>query len=128
MKIGVIRFPGTNNEHETVRAIKSCGVKATIIEHYQSDKINKVDGVWIAGGFSYGDVLRAGAIASSSEIASIIRESDKPTLGVCNGFQILTEAKLLNGALLPNTSTRFICDWINVKVPDDIEVPSFLDD
>ena len=128
MKIGVIRFPGTNNEYETLKAIKSFGIGVTLIEHYQADKIAKVDGIWIAGGFSYGDVLRAGAIASSSEIASMIYKSGKPTLGACNGFQILTEGKLLKGALLPNTSTRFICDWIHIKIPEQMGASSFVEE
>lgn len=119
MTIAVIRYPGTNNEHETVRAIEHHGMAAEIVAHYQTDLVNNYSGFWLAGGFSYGDVLRAGAIAGKSEIMKEIIRADKPIMGICNGFQILTEADVLPGALLPNTSTRFICSLIHVKIPEN---------
>jgi phosphoribosylformylglycinamidine synthase len=121
--IAVTRFPGTNNEHETMRALESFeGVDAKIIDHYDYDKLDNVDGVYLAGGFSYGDVLRAGAIASNTPMIEKIKELQRrqvPLLGICNGFQILTEAGLLDGALLPNLTTRFICKFIHVTVPEN---------
>ncbi len=115
--IGVIRFPGTNNEWETVRALQSFGVEAKIVEHNQ--QIDDLDGIWLAGGFSYGDVLRAGAIAGASRIMKDISRSGRPVLGACNGFQILTEANLIEGALLPNTTTRFVCKWIYMTITEN---------
>lgn len=119
MKIGVTRFPGTNNEYESIRVLESFGVTAEIINSFEAEKISDMDGIWIAGGFSYADVLRAGAIASTSDLLKEIKKSSKPILGVCNGFQILTEANLLPGSLIPNNSTKFICDWIHIKIPEN---------
>lgn len=119
MKIGVIRFPGTNNDHETIRSINSFeGLEAVFIPHYKPDLIDECDGIWLPGGFSYGDYLRCGAVAAHSECLDKIKElalSDKPILGVCNGFQILTEAELLEGVLLQNISTRFVSKWVTIK-------------
>lgn len=119
VSIAVIRFPGTNNEHESVRAVQAAGSSAEILEHHSHASVHDFDGIWIAGGFSYGDVLRAGAIAGQSEIVREIVNSGKPVFGPCNGFQILTEAKVIPGALLPNTTTRFICKWINIRIPEN---------
>ncbi len=119
MKIGVTRFPGTNNENESIRALESFGVSAEIINSFDIDKISNLDGIWIAGGFSYADVLRAGAVASVSDMMKEIKKHSKPILGICNGFQILTESNLLPGSLIPNKSTKFICDWIHVKIPEN---------
>ncbi|MHA2252901.1 MAG: phosphoribosylformylglycinamidine synthase I [Candidatus Kariarchaeaceae archaeon] len=119
MQIGVTCFPGTNNEHETKRAIEDFGAKADIINHYDSEKLSDYDGIWLAGGFSYGDIIRAGAIASLSDVMDMIKSLDRPVIGTCNGFQILTEAKILPGALIPNRSTRFICRWISLKIPEN---------
>jgi phosphoribosylformylglycinamidine synthase subunit PurQ / glutaminase len=115
-KIAVIRFPGTNNEWETKRALESFNQVTDILEHYEFDKVPNYDGIWIAGGFSYGDVLRAGAIASASPMVKSIKDSGVPIIGVCNGFQILTESGLLPGALIPNSTTRFVCKWVNLKI------------
>lgn len=121
MKIGVIRFPGTNNEFETIRALDSFYVDTTLIESSEIEKIDDLDGIWLPGGFSYGDVLRAGAIAAKSEIMDRVSASGVPIFGPCNGFQILTEANLLPGALLPNKSTRFICKWVFIQTPELID-------
>jgi len=119
MQIAVIRFPGTNNEYETLRALQSFDeVDAELLEYKEINRVDEFDGFWLAGGFSFADVLRAGAIASQTEMITEIAATGQPVLGVCNGFQILTEASLLPGALMPNDSTRFICKWIYLKVSD----------
>ena len=115
--VGVVRFPGTNNEWESVRALRSLGIESRIVEHTQN--VNDLDGIWLAGGFSYGDVLRAGAVAGASDIMRQIRTSGVPVFGACNGFQIMTEANLLEGALLPNTSTRFVCKWVYLTIAEN---------
>ncbi|MCY3412400.1 MAG: phosphoribosylformylglycinamidine synthase I [Candidatus Heimdallarchaeota archaeon] len=119
IKIGVTRFPGTNNEYETIRALESFGVSTQIINEFDVDQVEELDGIWLAGGFSFSDVLRAGAIASVSDLMGEIIKQSKPILGVCNGFQILTEANLLPGALIPNTSTKFICDWVHISISEN---------
>lgn len=121
MKIGIIRFPGTNNEKESFTALKSLkNVEPIIISSTDPEPLADCDGVLIAGGFSYGDYLRTGAIAANSDIIlNVVKEMDndnKPIIGICNGFQILTEAKLLDGVLLRNQKTRFISKWVNLKV------------
>ena len=127
MKVAVIRFPGTNNEYETIRALRSFDVNCSIVDHKNVSEIGNYDGYWLAGGFSYADVLRAGAIAAKSQIIEEISASEKPTLGICNGFQILTEAKLLPGALLSNSSTRFICKWVHLKITDNTVFTEYYD-
>lgn len=123
MNIGVIRFPGTNNEYETLNALRSFDkVTAHLIESYEPKMVKKMDGIYVPGGFSYADCLRAGAIAGKSEIMVEIKEfakDNKPVFGACNGMQILLEAKLLEGTLLPNKSTRFICKHQYIKIPDN---------
>ncbi len=123
MEIGVFRFPGTNNEHETLRALNNFeGVSANLIEYKDLQRINDQDAFVIPGGFSFGDILRAGAIAKTTETVQLLRDetlSGKLVFGICNGFQILTEAGLLPGALLPNRHTRFVSKFINIKISDD---------
>jgi len=121
--IAVIRFPGTNNENDVMRALQSIpqGNPYLVPSSMGSKALKNADGVVIPGGFSYGDYLRAGAVASVGSILDGIREiaeDGKPILGVCNGFQILAEAGLLPGALLPNRSAHFICKWIYLKVSE----------
>lgn len=121
MSIAVIRFPGTSNENDVLRALAQIpGAKPYIVPSRKGlAGIEDADGVVIPGGFSYGDYLRAGAIASVEVIIEGIRdlaEDGKPVLGICNGFQILAETGLLPGALLPNHSAHFICRWVYLKV------------
>ena len=89
---------------------------------YNSDGLEKFDAIIIPGGFSYGDHLRSGIIAAKSNIINNIRDfanAGKPVLGICNGFQVLVESELLPGALLPNSSTKFTCKWVNLKVENN---------
>ncbi len=123
MKIGVVRFPGTNNEHETIRALQSFdNVTPLLIDMWNENLIEEMDGVYLPGGFSYGDYLRAGAIASTTtlmEKVSLRIQEGAPVLSVCNGFQIVSERRLVDGILLPNKSTRFVCKFIHVTVPEN---------
>ncbi len=112
-KVGVVRFPGTNCEFDTVEAINALGGQGEILWH-GDDSIGDVDAVIIAGGFAHGDYLRPGAIARFSPIMGAVTEAANggmPVVGICNGFQVLTEAGLLPGALQKNAGLKFINDW-----------------
>jgi phosphoribosylformylglycinamidine synthase len=119
MKVAVIRFPGSNCDLDVVRALDAIrGLNARLVWH-ESDEIGKFDAAVLPGGFSFGDYLRAGAIAARSPALSRVKrmaEAGKPILGICNGFQILVEAGLLPGSLLRNTTLKFVCRWITVRV------------
>ena len=110
-RVGVARFPGTNCEFDTVDAIHSLGGEAEVLWHGDSS-LKNVDAVVIPGGFAHGDYLRCGAIAKFSPIMESINSFAKeggPVLGICNGFQVLTEAELLPGALQKNAGMKFLC-------------------
>ncbi|MEM1982121.1 MAG: phosphoribosylformylglycinamidine synthase subunit PurQ [Sulfolobales archaeon] len=115
----MIRFPGTNSDLDVIWVLrKVVGLDAYLV-WFKDFRSNLYDAVVIPGGFSYGDWLRAGAIAARSKVVDEVYNAlsnGTPVLGICNGFQILTEAGLLPGALLPNESGRFLCRWIRVKV------------
>ena len=114
---GIVRFPGTCDEVDAQMACARVG-EARILWH-KDRTVSGVDAIVIPGGFSYGDYLRVGAIASISPImASVIdfARSGGPVLGICNGFQVLCETGLLPGALLPNVERRFICRQLGVEV------------
>jgi phosphoribosylformylglycinamidine synthase len=117
MKFGVIRFPGSCDEIDALQAASAVG-EATLLWHRDRD-LHGVDAVIVPGGFSYGDYLRPGAIARFSpvmeSVAQFAREGGV-VLGICNGFQVLCEAGLLPGALLPNTSLRFVCRQVALEV------------
>jgi phosphoribosylformylglycinamidine synthase len=119
VKFGVIRFPGSCDEVDAVLACERApGCAAQVLWHRDPD-LQGVDAVVVPGGFSYGDYLRVGAIARFSPVmASVIRfaRAGGLVLGICNGFQVLCEAGLLPGALLPNLERRFICRQVNVAV------------
>ena len=109
--IGVVVFPGTNCEHDVVRALGLLGAKAKLIWHGDGD-LEDCSAIVLPGGFAHGDYLRPGAIARFSNVMSAVvklAKSGRPVLGICNGFQILTEAGLLPGALQKNSGLRFIC-------------------
>jgi phosphoribosylformylglycinamidine synthase len=116
-RFGVIRFPGSCDEHDALLAAQRFG-DAEILWHRDRD-LKGVDAVVVPGGFSYGDYLRVGAIARFSPVMEAVAEfaaDGGPVLGICNGFQVLCEARLLPGALLPNTSLRFIARQVDVVV------------
>lgn len=119
MKFAVIVFPGSNCDVDMFHAIKDeLGEEVEYVWHDATD-LSSYDGILIPGGFSYGDYLRCGAIARFSNIMGEVvkaAEAGKPVLGVCNGFQILTEAGLLPGALLRNKNLKFMCRTVPLKV------------
>lgn len=127
MSIAVIRFPGTNNENDVLRALAHIPqAKPYLVPSRKGlAGLKDADGVVIPGGFSYGDYLRAGAVASVEIIVEGIRdlaEDGKPVLGICNGFQILAETGLLPGVLLPNHSAKFICKWVYISVSETASI------
>jgi phosphoribosylformylglycinamidine synthase I len=119
MKFGVIVFPGSNCDHDAFYAVtNNLGQKAEYIWH-DSASLGDVDAVILPGGFSYGDYLRCGAIAKFSPVMQAIKDFAAEgglVLGICNGFQILVEAGLLPGALLPNRSLKFVCRDVHLRV------------
>lgn len=119
MKFGVIVFPGSNCDHDAYHVIsKHVGQPVDFIWHRDTD-LSSYDALIIPGGFSYGDYLRAGALASFSPVMNSVKKfaaQDKLVLGICNGFQILCEAGLLPGALIRNRELHFICEHVNVRV------------
>jgi len=118
MRVGVVVFPGSNCDQDCLWALESCGIEAAPLWH-KDDSLQGCDAVILPGGFSYGDYLRCGAIARLSPIMSAIARHAKAggvVIGICNGFQILTEAGLLPGTLLRNTGLRFICRPVFVRV------------
>jgi len=111
MRIGVVTFPGSLDDRDAQRAIRLAGADPVALWHGEHD-LHGVDAIVLPGGFSYGDYLRCGAIASLSPImAEVIDAANKgmPVLGICNGFQMLTEAHLLEGGLIRNEAGAFIC-------------------
>ena len=117
MRFGVVRFPGSCDERDALLAADRVG-EAELLWHADPD-LHGVDAVIVPGGFSYGDYLRVGAIARFAPVmASVLAfaRDGGPVLGICNGFQVLCEAGLLPGALLPNTSLRFVCRQVEVEV------------
>lgn len=120
MKTAVVVFPGSNCEHDVVRAIVGLGGEASLVWHRETD-LSDFDGVILPGGFAHGDALRTGAIARFSPVmaeVSRMAETGAPVLGVCNGFQVLCEAGLLPGALIANRDLSFICRFVEVEVVD----------
>jgi phosphoribosylformylglycinamidine synthase len=119
MKFGVIVFPGSNCDHDAYHVIsKHVGQPVDFVWHRETD-LSPYDAVIIPGGFSYGDYLRAGALASFSPVMGAVKEFAARgglVLGICNGFQILCESGLLPGALIRNKELHFICQHVNVRV------------
>jgi phosphoribosylformylglycinamidine synthase subunit PurQ / glutaminase len=117
--IGVLQFPGSCDERDAVAAARRVG-NARLVWHEETD-LSGLDGIIVPGGFSYGDYLRAGAIARFSpamEAVARFAADGGPVLGICNGFQVLCEAGLLPGALLPNEGLRFICRQVTLIAGD----------
>lgn len=120
-KIGIVQFLGSNCDQDCLLAFeRHFGIHLKPIWHTEKE-LPAVDGLILPGGFSYGDFLRSGALAARSPIMSAINTfvtRGGSVLGICNGFQILTEAQLLPGVLLPNTGGQFICDTVSLKVAE----------
>ena len=116
MRIGIITFPGSLDDRDAQRAVRLAGETPVALWHGDHD-LQGVDAIILPGGFSYGDYLRAGAIASHAPImAEVIDAAGRgvPVLGICNGFQVLCEAGLLPGALLPNDHLKFVFRQVNI--------------
>jgi phosphoribosylformylglycinamidine synthase subunit PurQ / glutaminase len=123
LRFGVLQFPGSCDERDALLACERAG-DVRMVWHEDTD-LNGIDAVVIPGGFSYGDYLRAGAIARfapAMEAVARFAADGGPVLGICNGFQVLCEAGLLPGALLPNEGVRFVCRQVDLVV-ENAETP-----
>jgi phosphoribosylformylglycinamidine synthase subunit PurQ / glutaminase len=117
-RVAVVRFPGSNCDFDTLRAAENVGADAYFVWHRDTD-LNNADVVILPGGFSYGDYLRAGAIARFSPVMQAVQRhaaGGGPVLGICNGFQILCEAHMLPGALMRNAGLSFVSKPVDVIV------------
>lgn len=122
MKSGVITFPGSNCDRDAVVALQKIGSNPSRIWYQESKLDDDFDLIIVPGGFSYGDYLRSGAMAAVSPAMKEVKrlaEKGVKILGICNGFQILTEAALLPGALMRNEKMKFICKTVNLRVEDN---------
>jgi phosphoribosylformylglycinamidine synthase subunit PurQ / glutaminase len=117
-RVGVVLFPGSNCEQDMVEAVTLVGGEPQVLWHGDAT-VDGVDAVVVPGGFAHGDYLRPGAIARFSPVMSAVTDfarSGGPVVGVCNGFQVLTEAGLLPGALQKNRGLKFVCDTVALRV------------
>ena len=117
--VGIVVFPGSNCDRDVAWALEAClDIKTKFLWHESSD-LSEVDSIVLPGGFSYGDYLRCGAIARFSPLINALHDfvkSGRRVLGICNGFQILTESGFLPGALVANKNLNFICDDVDLNV------------
>ena len=117
-RVGVVAFPGSNCEHDTVTALDALGGHGELVWHGE-ERLSGLDAVVLPGGFAHGDYLRPGALARFSPVMTPVAEfaaAGGPVVGVCNGFQILTETGLLPGALQKNRDLRFLCTTVRLSV------------
>ena len=118
MRIGVVRFPGSNCDADAFHAAELAGAEALFLWHEDPD-LHGADALILPGGFAYGDYVRAGVIARFSPVMRAVADAagrGVPVLGICNGFQVLAEARLLPGALLRNEGLRFVHRWVRSRV------------
>ncbi|MGP8060228.1 MAG: phosphoribosylformylglycinamidine synthase subunit PurQ [Acidimicrobiales bacterium] len=123
-RVGVVVFPGTNCEHDVVAAVDSLGGQGELVWHGQTS-LEGLDAVVLPGGFAHGDYLRPGALARFSPVMAAVSRfaaAGGPVVGVCNGFQVLTEAGLLPGALQKNQRLRFVCAPVRLRVTSGCSV------
>jgi phosphoribosylformylglycinamidine synthase len=123
-RVGVVLFPGTNCEHDAVLALDRLGAAAELVWH-GATSLGHFDALVLPGGFAHGDYLRPGAIARFSPVMDAVAAyaaAGGPVVGICNGFQVLTEAGLLPGALQKNRGLRFVCTTVSVRVERDDSV------
>jgi len=117
-RVAVVTFPGSNDDRDALRAVEQMGGEPVSVWHRDTD-LRGADAVILPGGFAYGDYLRTGAIAAFAPVMEAVREhaeAGRPVLGVCNGFQILCEARLLPGALIRNKTLSFVHRRVHVRV------------
>ncbi len=117
--VGVLRFPGTNCDQDVFDAVKVVGLEPRWLWHSDHFDWKNYSALVLPGGFSYGDYLRCGALAAKAQAMQSVREAalkGVPTLGICNGFQILCETQLLPGVLMRNQKGRFIDQWVELKL------------
>jgi phosphoribosylformylglycinamidine synthase len=123
-KVGIVLFPGTNCELDVAWAVEQLGGEAETLWH-ADDTVRDVDAVVVPGGFAHGDYLRTGAIARFSPVMNAVTDfaaSGGPVVGICNGFQVLTEAGLLPGALQKNVGLTFLCETVELRVETSASV------
>jgi len=117
-RVGIVVYPGSNCEHDVAEAVRSLGATAELVWHSAST-LDSYDAVVLPGGFAHGDYLRPGAIARFSPVTTAVgafARSGGPVVGICNGFQVLTEAGLLPGALQKNKGLTFLCTSVDLRV------------
>lgn len=122
---GVVIFPGSNCDHDCYYGIKKVLNQNCDFIWHEDTNLEGIDCIVVPGGFSYGDYLRAGAIARFSPVMESVRKmalSGTPVIGICNGFQILVESGLIPGSFILNSSLKFVCSWVNVTV-ENTETP-----
>jgi len=123
LKFGVVVFPGSNCDQDTLHALRDVLHQEAIFLWHKDHDLRGVDGIVLPGGFSYGDYLRSGAIARFSPLMQEVREfADRGglVLGICNGFQVLLELGLLPGAMLRNKNLRFLCQYVHLRVENAV--------
>ena len=119
---GVVVFPGSNCDHDCYHVLKHVLGQGCEFVWHESQDVDRFDCIVLPGGFSYGDYLRTGSIASLSPITESVKDYASrggPVIGICNGFQVLVEAGLLPGALIRNSSLKFVCRWVNIRVENN---------